>query len=460
MSRKKHFNREARNPVSQGAHDFRGLMAQADQHYLAHRYGEASRDYQRALALKPNDALVHYRLGSAMAKQSRTEEAVAHYERAIALEPGSADAHSDLGTALMALGRFDEAMAHFNRAIEVDPGHASAHYSRAEIRTFRADDEGLAALEALAARKDLPAEKALMFHFALAKALDDVGEYGRSFEHLRLGNALKRGLVSYDEPAALNSFREIAATFDRSIFESTDEEGDPSEVPIFVVGMPRSGSTLIEQILSSHPLIYGAGELDDFRMVSSNPEAESLRAIARSYLDRLPIPPNGEIRIVDKQLSNFLLIGTIRLVFPNARIVHTIRDPLDTCLSCYSKVFATAHPFIYDLAELGRYYRCYTELMAHWRSALPPGSVLDVVYENVVDDLEGQARRLIEYCGVPWDERCLSFHTNKRTVSTSSLAQVRRPLFRSSLQRWRKYEAYLGPLLRELGDLVPAEVHS
>jgi hypothetical protein len=181
----------------------------------------------------------------------------------------------------------------------------------------------------------------------------------------------------------------------------------------------------------------------------------ALRRIAQTYLGRLPVAPEGKIRIVDKLPDNFIAAGLIRLILPNARIIHTVRHPLDTCVSCYSRRFTTGQNFSYDLAELGRYYRHYSELMAHWRSILPPGAMLDVAYEDIVEDLEGQARRLIEYCGLPWDDRCLDFHRTGRFVKTASAAQVRKPLFRSSLQRWRRYEPCLGPLLRELGNLVP-----
>ena len=305
-------------------------------------------------------------------------------------------------------------------------------------------------LEALAASDDLPADQALYIHFALAKALDDVRDYGRAFEHLRQGNALKRERIDYDETGTLKLFEHISAVFDRGLFDRFQGQGDPSSVPVFVLGMPRSGSTLIEQILASHPQIHAAGELT---ILENSPmDVTAFRRLGQSYLSQLPKVPDEKIRIVDKLPGNFLRIGLIRLMLPNARIIHTMRDPIDTCLSCYSKLFNTGLPFTYDLAELGRYYRAYSELMAHWRSVLPPGAMLDVSYEDVVDDLEGQARRLIDYCGLPWDDRCIDFHRSNRPVRTASAVQVRQPLFRSSLQRWRNYESGLAPLLDELAN--------
>jgi hypothetical protein len=183
-------------------------------------------------------------------------------------------------------------------------------------------------------------------------------------------------------------------------------------------------------------------------------DGAALRRIAEAYLARLPALADGKVRIVDKLPGNFFHVGLIRLILPNARIIHTVRNPIDTCLSCYSGLFTAGQHFSYDMAELGRYYRRYSDLMAHWRSVLPPDAILDVAYEDVVDDLEAQARRLIDYCGLPWDDRCLSFHKTVRRVKTASAVQVRRPLYRSSLQRWRRYEAGLGPLLQALGHLA------
>ncbi len=205
--------------------------------------------------------------------------------------------------------------------------------------------------------------------------------------------------------------------------------------------------------------VYWAPPISRFRIRSAFPLSTAIFCgeSAKHRLARRPVLANLEVRLTDKLPGNFLDIGLIRLILPNARIIHTVRDPIDTCVSCYSKLFASGQYFSYDLAELGRYYRCYDALMTHWRSVVPPGAILDVSYEDVVDDLEGQARRLIDYCGLPWDDRCLSFHTSSRPVKTASAVQVRQPLFRSSVQRWRKYEAGLGPLLRELGDAAGVE---
>jgi tetratricopeptide (TPR) repeat protein len=453
------------NPADAKAHSNLGIALAAQG-----RGGEAIAHYEEALALNPEFADAHNNLGIKLQDQDRTEGAMAHYERALAIDPNHAEALNNVGNVFKERGRFEEAMAHYERAIAVQPSYAEAHYNRSEIKRFRRADDDMAALEALADRADLPSNKALYAHFALAKAFDDTGDYARAFEHMRQGNALKRAQLDYDEPAVLALFQRISATFDRSLLERLREAGDPSSIPIFVLGMPRSGSTLIEQILASHPQIHGAGELMHLErtvgaLTAGDPpvpypecvpamDATALRQLGRDYLDHLPAVSSDKLRIVDKLPGNFLSIGLIRLILPHARIIHSMRDPMDTCVSCYSRLFTSGLHYTYDLAELGRYCRSYLKLMDHWRSVLPAGAMLDVSYEDVVDDLEGQARRLIDYCRLPWDDRCIAFHKTERPVKTASAVQVRQPLSRGSLQRWRKYEAGLAPLQEALGERV------
>ena len=457
-----HYQRALQlNPRHGNAHNNLGIALVAQG-----RVAEAIPHYRRALELNPGDANAHNNLGVALIAEGNTGEAMAHYRRALAINPDHAEALNNLGNAFKAEGSFRDALTHYGRAIAVRPHYPEPHFNRSEIKHFHRGDADLAALEALVESSKLSAGKKTYIHFALAKALDDTGDYIRAFEHLRTGNALKRGQIHYDEAALLTFFERTAAVFDGKLFDHFRGSGDPSSTPVFVLGMPRSGSTLIEQILASHPQIHGAGELEHLENAAGGlrtgdpplpyPECvpalngATLRRLGEDYLSRLPAVGKGVVRIVDKSPGNFLRIGLIRLILPNARIIHTRRHPLDTCLSCYSRLFTSGLSFTYDLAELGRYYRCYTELMTHWRSVLPPEAILDVSYEDVVDDLEAQARRLIDYCGLPWDDRCIAFHRTPRTVKTASAVQVRQPLFRGALQRWRKYEAGLAPLLRNL----------
>jgi Sulfotransferase family len=288
---------------------------------------------------------------------------------------------------------------------------------------------------------------------------------------MREGNALKRGRIDYDEAGTLGLFDRIRSTFDRGLLEAKVGAGFTSSMPIFVVGMPRSGTTLVEQILSSHPAVHGAGELADFntlvdRMAAPRGNAfrypedtpalttDQLRALGTAYVEGLRRRAPSATRVTDKMPGNFLFLGLIHLALPNAHIIHVLRDPRDTCLSCYSKLFTAPQDFTYDLAELGRYYGKYAELMAHWRAVLPAGRMLEIRYEDVVADLEASARRIIDHCGLDWDPRCIAFHEARRPVRTASASQVRRPIYRSSRGRWRAYAAHLGPLVAALGDIA------
>jgi Sulfotransferase family len=268
--------------------------------------------------------------------------------------------------------------------------------------------------------------------------------------------------VAYEEGLALGLFDRIEAVFTPELIAAKSGAGDTSPMPIFVLGMPRSGTTLIEQIIASHPMVQGAGELrtlhevvlkvltDPYPECAPALSAAALCSIGERYIAEVrKLAPSGE-RVTDKMPSNYYFAGLIHLALPNAKIIHTVRDPIDTCVSCFSKLFASPQNHTYDLAELGRYYKRYERLMAHWRGVLPAGRILDVCYENVVADLEGQARRIISHCQLPWDDRCLSFHETTRPVRTASATQVRRPIYKTAVGRWHAYEEQLEPLLKAL----------
>ena len=424
----------------------------------------------------PDNAEVLNNLAFTLLQQGNVEEAKPYLERAIAINPRHKEALTNLGNVFKIQGKFDEALALYTRSLEIDPEHVQAHGNRAECKTYQPGDPDLDALEALAA-KDLPGDKAMVIHFALGKALDDCKDYKRSFEQWRQGNLLKRSRLNYDGRRLDEGLQQIRTLFNRELIERFRNAGDPSEIPVFVLGMPRSGSTLVEQILGSHPQVFAAGEIKDldqaeraafagvdktlrFPAYAPSLDADIVRKIGEGYVASVKARAEGQSRIIDKLPGNFAKIGLIHMALPNAKIIHTMRDPVDTCISCYSKLFNVGGPeYTYDLRELGEHYRGYRALMDHWHAVLPPGTILDVVYEEVVEDIEFQARRLIQYCGLEWDDRCLDFHKNKRKVRTASVAQVRKPLYRSSVQRWRRYgEAELAPLLQALGDLVPEAV--
>jgi tetratricopeptide (TPR) repeat protein len=424
------------------------------------QYNEALGCFREVLAAEPGNAAALAGAGDALNILGRSSEARDVFERLLTAEPESAAGQFGLGTALAQLGRNREAREHLELAVARAPRRAVFHRALAEIERFTDDDPRLVALEKLAL-ETLPDHEKIELHFALAKAYDDLKRYREAFGHLGAGNALKRQYVSYDEEQARDSFRGLTTAFTAEFFEANKNAGNPSELPIFVLGMPRSGTSLVEQILASDPAVFGAGELTtvqdlvaEGRVGDRYPQTDdlataALRGFGDEYLSRLA---PGAARIVDKMPGNFRYIGLIHLALPRARIVHVRRDPADTCFSCYSKLFLNGLNYTYELGELGRYYRMYEALMAHWRAVLPEGAMLDVQYELLVGSFESEARRIVEYCGLEWSDRFLEFHRNDRAVRTHSQAQVRQPLFASSIGRWRAYEEWLQPLLEGLNQ--------
>ena len=423
---------------------------------------------REAIRINPGFAVAHCNLGGTLSEQSKLEEAITAYRHAISSQPDYEIAHANLGQALTHVGKFPEARTAFEHAIRLAPDKMMYRRHLGELIRFTPGDPHLKYLEKLPRNgAALSVENQIEWHFALGKAYEDVGRYDLAFRHLLEGNALKRPQVSYAEAATLGFFDRVRAVFTSRLVEKFNRVGNPSTAPIFVIGMPRSGTTLIEQILASHPLVFGAGELKDFeRAVKSilaaagsateYPEAvagmkgRDFGALGATYVTQIGMLAPSAARIVNKMPHNYLFSGLIHLALPNASIIHVTRDPIDTCVSCFSKLFADRMNYAYDLAELGRYYRGYQAVMSHWQRVLPPGRILEVRYEDVVGDLEGQARRLVAHCGLEWAARCVAFHQTPRTVRTASAVQVRQPIYSDSVARWRRYELWLGPLLAEL----------
>jgi tetratricopeptide (TPR) repeat protein len=430
------------------------------------RFEEALASYDRALALRPAFAEALYNRGNTLHELKRFEEALASYDRALTLRPDYAQAHNNLGVALMELGHLSEARAALEQAVELAPWRVKYRRDLGEIMRFVAGDVHLAALEKMA--KDsakLSVDDRIELHFTLGKAYEDVGWHAEAFSHWLHGNTLKRRQITYDEATTLGMLDHVRAAFTPKLIRTWRNVGSPSPIPVFIVGMARSGSTLVEQILSSHPQVYGGGELNYFegavKRMKFGGEAiypelvsgitdEALRDLGVRYLADIARLAPDAIRITDKMPGNFIFAGLVHLALPNAAIIHTIRNPVDTCLSCFSKLFTEGQTHTYDLAELGRYYNHYQALMAHWHSVLPPCRILNVRYEDVVADLEGQARRIIAHCGLNWDSRCLAFHQTEQPILTASATQVRQPIYNSAVGRWRVHEEALRPLLAEL----------
>ncbi len=425
--------------------------------------------YEQARALEPENAVVLCALASALLPLDRHEEAMALLDEAKALRPNLPMVWGGLGHAREQMGDMEGAQDAFREALRLAPRRPGFYAGLFNAGKVAAGDPLIEALENLATDgRTLRRQEQIARLFALAKAYDDIGDKARAFDCLLEGNAMKRATTNYDESKDIAAHRRIQTRLSGPVIRAGAGRGDPTEVPIFVLGMPRSGSTLVEQILASHPMVLPGGERKDFgkalrrtwnrqrgQSTSDMANAEQLRKLARLYLEQLPPLPPGKTRITDKMPGNYLTAGLIHTAMPNARIIHTRRDPVDTCLSCFSKLFGDKLDWTYDLGELGPFYRRYQDMMEHWEDVLPPGSILDVQYEDVVDDLEGQARRLLDFCGLPWDEACLSFHKTKRAVRTASVAQVREPIYRRSVGKWRPDEAVLRPLLDGLASQVP-----
>lgn len=432
------------------------------------RAQSAADAFSNAIHHDPEWADAHSNLGLALGALGRLDDAIKAHQAALRLEPDFAVAHNNLGLAYMDKGDIEAAQRCYRKALELDPKLAQAYYNIAGTRRFGADDE--AEIERMTAQlgaPGLPDEALANLHFALGKVLDDRGSYDAAFEHYRQANRLKRKAGAFDAERHVAWVSQMIDIFDAALFERCGGFGDDSELPVFIVGMPRSGTTLVEQIISSHPQAYGADELTLMKEISARlpaklhtdltyPECmplmnpEVARSSAAEYLTHLVDLGGDAIRVMDKMPTNFLHLGLIAVLLPRARVVHCRRDPLDVCLSNYFQQFAHGHFYSYDLADIAVYYREYRRLMGHWREVLPI-DIFELQYEELVADQETISQRLIDYCGLPWDERCIEFHRAKRAVRTASNWQVRQPIYKRSSKRWKNYERSLGQLKRELG---------
>jgi tetratricopeptide (TPR) repeat protein len=390
--------------------------------------------------------------GLALHLTGEDAEALAVFDRAAAVNPGLA--LSDKGVLLSHLGRLADACSAFDEALTHEPTLVDAWYNRSNLKTYSNGDSDIGAMERLLGRCSY--QEGLLLHFALGKAHMDIGATDQAFAHWNEGNRMKRAVIDYDSNAAATQMAMCAAGTPNPEIRESAGEAQFSDVPVFIVGMPRCGSSLIEQILASHPEIHGAGELVQLRALFEAAEPGS-RPIAEAALEKLRRCAPRAARIIDKDLCNFLHLGVIHRVFPRARIVHCRRDPLDTCFSAYTKLFAGDFGFTYELRELGTYYRRYHALMAHWRSLLPGQVFMEVDYETLVSDPQKGTRRLLDFLDLPWNDACTRFFETSRTVNTSSFAQVRRPIYRSSIGSASSLRSHLKPLIEALGDLAPSD---
>ncbi len=438
-------------------------------HILGRRgeYEAAAAAYRAAIAITPEDPDIFFHLGFALQEEKDFAPSIDAYEKAIGLDPRHHQAWLNLGAMRKVMGDMRGAGEAFRQAIEIKADFAEAYQLLADIKTFKKEDGDIAAMLELLDDPATSEPQAIHLRFALAKAHEDLHDYDRSFAHLAAGNRLKRATVNFDIQAHEAYGEKIIAAFDKEHMKRLQGQGHPSKQCVFIIGMPRSGTTLVEQILAGHSRIFGAGELYDLERIIQDFGREEHRGAAfPDYMGALNAgEPRrmgeaysgmqaaraelagkgaGDFRI-NKTPANFLYVGFIHAVLPNAKVIHCRRDPMDVGLSCYKKLFRRGVSFSYDLDDIARYYKVYGRLMDHWARTLP-GFVLDVDYEAVVADLEGQARRMLDFCGLGWEDACRDFHVRRRPVQTASNAQVRRPLYDSAVGYWKHFEAHLTPL--------------
>lgn len=473
------------------------------------RYGDAVNLLTRCLELAPSFEAARHNYAVALHRQGRAEAAVVQVDRLLIRAPDNPNyamlkaaalvqigeysraievyepllrRHPDIptgwmsyGHALKTSGRRDDCIAAYRRAIAGAPQLGEVYWSLANMKTFQFDAIEIAAMGAQLRRTDLTPEDRLHFHFALGKAHEDLNEYGQAFEHYAEGNRIRRAQIDYSADENAEHTRRAIAFFTPELFAAHRGSGAPDPDPIFIVGLPRSGSTLIEQILSSHSQVEGTMELPDLSSIARDiggrrkhgdptlyPEIlggftdQQLRQLGEEYLRRTRIQRKSDRPyFIDKMPHNFLYAGMIRLIMPNAKIIDARRHPLGTCFSAFKQHFARGQTFSYELTELGRYYRDYVELMAHMDRALP-GMVHRVDYEVLVDNAEREVARLLDYCSLPFEAGCLQFHENPRAVRTASAEQVRQPLYRDGVDHWRNFTPWLGPLRDALGPVLGA----
>lgn len=386
--------------------------------------------------------------------------------------PGDAVTLTTKGHALKTCGRTDEAVQSYRDAVAGHPEHGEAYYSLANLKTYRFSDEELTQMLEQERNSNLGYMERVYLCFALAKAYEDRQDFGASFEYYARGNHLKKAQSRYDAERMHEEFAAMRAVCTPALFERYAGQGDPSPDPIFVLGLPRAGSTLLEQILSSHSQVDGTLELPNILSLSqrlrrrqgsgypavlADLSADELAAFGRDYIEQTRVHRQQAPFFVDKMPNNFRHIGLIKLILPNAKVIDARREPMSCCFSGFKQLFAEGQEFTYSLQDIGRYYRDYVELMAHWDEVLP-GFVLRVQHEDVVDDLEGQVRRMLEFCGLPFETACLQYYETERNVRTPSSEQVRQPIFRDSLDQWQNYAPYLGPLQDALGPYAQPSV--
>ena len=428
------------------------------------QWESAATAYRNAIKIKPDLSIAHNNLGVVLQNQERFEEAVKSLKEAIRLQPDFAQAHYNLASVYRDLGNLDETKASCERAIAFKPDLAEAHHILVKLKKYTVYDDYAAGLENLLRNPDIPDQQKIYLNFSLGKIYEDLEDYETAFVHIREGNSIKRATLDYHIQQDIRFFLRLKAIFTSRFLAQNRAGGNDDPSPIFVLGMPRSGTSLVEQIISSHPDVHGAGELNALAPIVLNYCREThgrfpdrlacltpkdFHLLGSRYIEVVRSLSSTKKHIVDKMPHNFMYTGLIRLILPNAKIIHCRRDPMDTCWSIFKTLFASPHGYAYDLIELGRYYRIYQDLMNHWQREFSE-QVRNIQYERLIEDQKNETARLLEYCNLNWHDSCLSFHKNERPVITASAVQVRQSIYNSSIHLWKRYEHHLKGLLEAI----------
>ena len=427
------------------------------------QFDEALKNYGRAIEINPNYDEAHFNLGITLYELGLNHEAIESYNKTLIINPDYADAFNNIGIILEDLGRIDEAFSNYVHALAIDPENTEFHRNLAALKNYKDVDSQFIQMESLFSENNLSQLERVHLCFALAKAYSDIGEKDKLFKVLNEGNQLRKEELNYSIEQDLNIHSLFRKMFISNIVNSWSY--DPLLItPIFIVGMPRSGTSLVEQIISSHPKVHGAGELNtldnliapimDNYSTHNNPISEkNFLSVRQGYSNNLSSLNVSENIITDKMPTNFKNIGFILNAFPEAKIIHLKRDAMAVCWSIYQLYFPDkSMGFPYDMQDLGQFYKSYIEIMAFWHE-LFPNRIYDISYENLTNYQEEETRKLLEYCELEWDEKCLNFHKNKRAVKTASSSQVREKMYQGSSDVWKKYKAQLKPLINSLGYL-------
>ncbi len=431
------------------------------------RVGEARALWKKALALDPRfpDARMH--LAAADERSGNIELAVSAYQRILTDHPQMFVSRYRLANLLKAQGKLSEAVALYEQIMREQPRYTQAHFTYSGLHKYRdSNDPHIGSMLGLYQRKNLATENRIHLAFALAKAFEDTGDYPQAFKYLEEGNHLRFATFNYSIESDESMINNIIQTFSSEALSRVRISAEKSNRPIFIVGMPRSGTSLVEKILASHSDVYGAGELDYFFALGVNDfldesnhrffrpldaySTDKFEAVGRDYLEKINRLNGQASRITDKLPFNFMMIGLIKIALPNARIIHCVRDARDTCLSIYKQNFNTGnYRFAYDLKTVAQFHNLYRRLMDHWRQVMP-GAIYDIEYETLAQNPEPEIRKLLSACGLEWQDECLHFDKSEGLVRTASFYQVRQPMYTSSVQLWERYREFLGPMLEEL----------